>query len=136
MACSSSCPGSFGEGLASAGSHDVAEAGELGGDDSVAEAGDAIVAPARVVGEAGLFDELVANHAVDGAVKGAGDELDGSSGWFGRFFHDGVSVFFSSGEGEEDGKDGGGQGLVVVCSGVTHGMEYISVTDISATGIF
>jgi hypothetical protein len=45
-------------------------------------------------------------------------------------------VFFSSGEGEEDGEDGGGQGLAVVCSGVTHEMDDISVTDISAMDIF
>jgi hypothetical protein len=103
-----SCSGSFGEGFAAPGSDDVADAGELGGEDAMAEAGDAIVAPARVVGEAGFLDELVADHAVDGAVEGAGAELDGSSGGFGGFFHDGVAVFFSVGEGEDDGEDGWG----------------------------
>ena len=130
--------GSFGEGFAAGGADDVADAGELGGENPVAEAGDAIVAPARVVGEAGFFDELVADHAVDGAVEGAGAELDGSSGGFGGLFHDGVAVFFSAGEGEENGEDCGGEGLVgswCGSAGVAHARQYISVADVSAMDI-
>jgi hypothetical protein len=41
-------------------------------------------------------------------------------------------VFFPSGEGEEDGEDGGGEGLVI---GFCHDLHYISVADISATDI-
>jgi hypothetical protein len=43
-------------------------------------------------------------------------------------------VFFSAGEGEEDGEDGGGE-VKVVFGVFRHASEYISVADISATDI-
>jgi len=48
-------------GFGARGANDVADAGELGGEDLMVECGDAIVAPS-VVGEALLFDEVVADH--------------------------------------------------------------------------
>jgi len=104
-------------GFAARRSNHILNTEELGGEDSVTEVCDAIVASASVVGEAGFFDELVADHAVDGAIEGAGAQLDGSSCGFSGFFHDGVAVFFSAGQGEEDREDGGGKGYEVFCCG-------------------
>ena len=75
----------------------------------MAEGGEAVVAAAFVVGEAGFGDEARGEEAVDGAVEGAGAHGDVLAG----FEHDGVAVLFSVGEGEEDGEDGWGEGEMV-----------------------
>jgi hypothetical protein len=126
------------EGLAAGRADDVGDAGDLRGEDPVAEAGEAIVAAACVVGEAGLFNEVVTDHSIDGAVEGPRTHFDGAAFGFGSFFHDGVAVFFSAGEREEDSEDGWGEGEMVfevAWGGVCHASDYISVADISATDI-
>jgi hypothetical protein len=98
----------------------------------VAESGEAVVAAALVVGEAGFEDEAAGEEAVDGAVERAGTHGDVLAG----FEHDGVAVLFAVGEGEEDGEDGGGEGEMVFRSfGGTHGNDNMSVVDISSSGI-
>jgi len=98
-----------------------------------AESGEAVVAAAFVVGEAGFDDEAAGEEAVDGAVERAGAHGDVLAG----FEHDGVAVFFAVGEREEDGEDGWGEGEMAGWGfGVrAHGCQYMSVTDISSSGI-
>jgi hypothetical protein len=83
--------------------------------DGAAEGRDAIVAAAFVVefGEGALarFDEeALFEHALDGAIKGAGAEFERAFGAGGDVLDDGVPVTVLIGDGEQDVEGGVGQG--------------------------
>jgi hypothetical protein len=78
----------------------------------MAELGEAVVAAAGIVGEAGFFDQRVADEAVEGAVERAGTESDAAASRERGLFHDGVAVFVAAGQGKQDGEDGGSKGNV------------------------
>jgi hypothetical protein len=97
-------------------SQDLFEAGDLGGEDVAADAGEAIVAAAGVAivggsggGSGGFFDEAMAHQFFEVVVEGAGAELVLALRLACDFLHDAVAVEVVGSEGEEDVELRGGE---------------------------
>jgi hypothetical protein len=83
------------------------EAGDFGGEDGTADAGEAIVAASRVAivcggGAAGFFDEAMAQQFLEVVVERAGAEFVLSLRLASDFLHDAVAVEIFGSEREQD----------------------------------
>ena len=68
---------------------------QFGGQNEVAPVGQAVVAAALVVGDAGLLDQLVTHHALQRAVEGSGAQAEAAALRGAGILHDEVAVLFS-----------------------------------------
>jgi hypothetical protein len=105
------------------------EAGHFRGEDGAANAGEAIVAAARVAivggsGAAGFFDQAVAEQFFEIVVESSGAEFVLSLRLASDFLHDAVAVQVFGSEGQQNVKFGRGQGEESVES-VFHGRDPI-----------
>jgi hypothetical protein len=93
----------------------AAKAVDFGIEDAAAEAGEAIIAAARiVVVGAGFFHEALFHEALQVVVESAGAQFEAALRLPGHFLHDGIPVHFLAGEGEQNVEGRWGEGKEVV----------------------